>query len=287
MTTLKGQGPLKSVIRVSDSSFPIFYFSAYPYGHDKYVETSSTSQLCLSSSGIPISRFSARYHQHHLDSVLFMEKKKKTCQLKVDVLASGPLHVRLCITAYQHLKPLVVSTCNGGSSHWEGFWYTRLFDCNHSDTFESGDIPLIAFKTSKDFIRSKRKGKEQNKETPSSPTDICSSKQKTKKLLANILQRQSPSPKIIGHISDSDVDDDVDYTRRKPKKPKQHKYWVQNTTEGLESVNEVTAFIPVMHSGCNEPETLQITDTVLNIAKRKRNKGEGMLIKSGNRLNLG
>ncbi|GFO37281.1 hypothetical protein PoB_006378600 [Plakobranchus ocellatus] len=79
----------------------------------------------------------------------------------------------------------------------------------------------------KNLVESKRKGKEQNKETPSSSAAQFSNKQKAKELLTDILQRQSPSPKIFCQISDSNADDDVNYTPTKPKKPEQHIYWIQ------------------------------------------------------------
>ncbi|GFO22993.1 hypothetical protein PoB_004949800 [Plakobranchus ocellatus] len=66
-------------------------------------------------------------------------------------------------------------------------------------------------------------------------------------------------------ILDTYAKDDVEYTPPKPKKPKQHKYWVQpgvKTPQNYRNLlNEVTASTPVIHSGCNESETLRITDT--------------------------
>ncbi|GFO29932.1 hypothetical protein PoB_005643700 [Plakobranchus ocellatus] len=96
-----------------------------------------------------------------------------------------------------------------------------------SNENESKDISLIAFKTLKDLVKSKRKGKEQNKETTSSPAAQFSNKQKAKKFLTDIAQRQSPSPKLFWSDIGLSADDDVDYTPNKPKKPEQHKYWVQ------------------------------------------------------------
>ncbi|GFO21760.1 hypothetical protein PoB_004826500 [Plakobranchus ocellatus] len=66
-------------------------------------------------------------------------------------------------------------------------------------------------------------------------------------------------------MSDSNADDNVDYIPAKPKKPKQHRYWIQTGVKTPQKngslLNEVTASTPVIHSGCNEPETLRITDT--------------------------
>ncbi|GFN75585.1 hypothetical protein PoB_000209100 [Plakobranchus ocellatus] len=75
-------------------------------------------------------------------------------------------------------------------------------------------------------------------------------------------------PKIetaFSKISDTYAKYDVEYTPPKPKKPKQHKYWVQLGVKTPQNdgnlLNEVTASTPVIHSGFNESETLLITDT--------------------------
>ncbi|GFO40815.1 hypothetical protein PoB_006732000 [Plakobranchus ocellatus] len=122
---------------------------------------------------------------------------------------------------------LTIGSCTPGYSMClmkkkESFY---IFECHSKDEKgmpvpeESEDIPLIAFKTLKDLVESERKGKEQNKETPSSPAAQLSNKQKAKEFVTDT--------EIFGWISDSNAEDDVDYTPTKPKKPGQHKYWVQ------------------------------------------------------------
>ncbi|GFN87070.1 hypothetical protein PoB_001357600 [Plakobranchus ocellatus] len=81
----------------------------------------------------------------------------------------------------------------------------------------------------------------------------------------NALASDIANGKLSVEISGSNAENDVDLTSAKPKKPKRHKYWVQpgvKTPQRDGSLfNELTVSTPVIHSGCNEPETLPITDT--------------------------
>ncbi|GFN98789.1 hypothetical protein PoB_002529500 [Plakobranchus ocellatus] len=76
--------------------------------------------------------------------------------------------------------------------------------------------------------------------------------------------RRNQRLRTLTDIGFYNADDDVDYTPVKPKKPEQHKYSVKAGVKIPQKdgslLNAVTASTPDIHSGCNEPETLRITE---------------------------